>query len=469
MKAFRYLGGVVAAAALAVSGVGLGAAQAQSITFSSGIQVQNLSSTAANISIAFYPIKNGTPAATFDATVPANNSVTYATLPSAVQAGFDGSAVISSDQRIAAIANIVSPDINTFATTGLGGEAYSGVTEGSTSVSVPLLFRNASGFSTFVAVQNVGSTATNITITYQNGATQTESNVPPGSSVRFDQRTATGLRDGFVGAATITSTASDIAAVVSQVGPTTLLIYNGFSTATATAPVFPLVNANNSGFITGIAIQNAGTAATTVTVSYSPSAGTGGTTNGTACTETLTIQPKASANFAVDAFRTTVAGENCANGALFVGSGRVTANTGNQPLVAIVNQLNSSTNKGGAYSAFDTGVASDTVVYPLIQDRVANFFTGVGVYNAGTVDTTVECTYTGTAGTTPVSGVKQTSGTLKPGETFSVVQNGAIGNNFTGSGVCRATATGAKIVGIANQLRASGTKDTFFVYEGITN
>lgn len=469
MKAFRFLGGIVAAAALAVSGAGLGQAQAQAITFSSGIQVQNLSSTAANISIAFYALKTATPSATFDATVPANNSVTYASLPSAVQAGFDGSAVISSDQRIAAIANIVSPDLATFATTGLGGEAYSGVTEGSTTVRVPLLFRNSNGFSTFVAVQNVGSTATNITITYQNGATAAETNVPPGASVRFDQRTATGLPDGFIGAATITSTASDIAAVVTQVGPTTLLIYNGFSSATSRLPVFPLVNANNAGFITGIAIQNAGTAPTTVTVGYSPSVGANGQAQGAACTETLTINPGASANFAVDAFRTTVNGENCANGATFVGSGRVTTNSGDQPLVAIVNQLNSGTNKGGAYSAFDTGTASDTVVYPLMQDRVANFFTGVGIYNAGSADTVIECTFSGLAGTTPVSGVKQTSPSIKPGETYSVIQQGAIGNNFTGSAVCKATATGAKIVGIANQLRASGTKDTFFVYEGITN
>lgn len=475
MKAFRYIGGLMAAAALTVSGLGIGTAQAQTLaTFSTGIQVQNLSSTAANISIAFYPLNNGTAAATFDATVPANNSVTYATLPSAVQAGFDGSAVISSDQRIAAVANIVSPDLNTLVgsstAAGPGGATYAGVTAGATTVRAPLLFKNANNFSTFVAVQNVGSTATNVTLTYQNGLTQVANNVAPGASVRFDQKTFAELPNEFVGAGTVTSSASDIAAVVTQVGPTTILSYNGFATATATAPVFPLVNANNSGFITGIAIQNAGTTATDVTVSYSPSRNAAGASQGAACTETLTIAPGASANFAVNSFRTTVAGETCANGALFVGAGRVTANTGNQPLVAIVNQLNTTTNKGGAYAAFDAGVSSDTVVYPLMQDRVSGFFTGIGVYNAGTIDTNVECTYTGTAGTTPVTGVKQsTTAPLKPGETFSVIQQGAVGNGFTGSAVCKATATGAKIVGIANQLRATGLKDTFFVYEGITN
>lgn len=466
MKASRYIAGMVAVAAAAMVSMFPGAAKAQGnaiITFSSGIQVQNLSSTAASIDIAFYPLKVGTASVSVPATVPANGSITFAQLPSQVAAGFDGSAVISSDQRIAAIVNIVSPDINTFGSTGLGGEAYAGVTSGSPTVRLPLLFKNFAGFSTFYNVQNVGTTTTNISVAYQNGGTDSFDNLAPGASVRFNQNENTGISNGFVGAATITSSSSDIAAVVTQVGATTILIYNGFASSGSQAPVLPLINANNSGFITGVALQNAGTAATTVTVTYTPSLNSQGAAQGTTCTETLTVQPGASANFAVDAFAKSVAGETCVNGALFVGSGRVTANTGSQPLVAIVNQLNSATNKGGAYSGFDPSTATDTVVYPLIQDRVSGFFTGIALYNAGTVDTPVECTFTNSA-------VKQaTTAPLKPGESFSVVQLGFIANSYTGSGVCKATAAGAKIVGTANQVRVTGTKDTFFVYEGITN
>lgn len=466
MRISRFISGAVALAAAALVGLTPGAARAQApiIPFSSGIQVQNLSSTQATIDISFYALRgSSTPTVVVPATVPANGSLIYAQLPNQVTAGFDGSAVIASDQRIAATVNIVSPDINTFGSTGLGGGTYAGVTAGSPTVRLPLLFKAVSGFTTFFQVQNVGTTATNITVNYQGGATDSFSNLQPGASVRFNQADNTGLAAGFVGAATVTSSASDIAAVVTQVGPTTVLIYNGFSGAGSQTPVFPLVNANNSGFITGITIQNGGTASTDVTVSYTPSTNSAGVVEGTACTETKTIAAGASANFAVDAFRTTVAGENCANGALFVGSGRVTANTGSQPLVAIVNQLNNATNKGGSYAAFDPATATDTVVYPLIQDRVSGFFTGIAVYNAGTVPTTIQCTYTGT---TPVT---QTSGLIQPGGTFSVVQNGAIANTYSGAGTCRAQAAGARIVGTANQVRVTGTKDTFFVYEGITN
>ncbi|NWF79626.1 MAG: hypothetical protein HXY37_06185 [Chloroflexi bacterium] len=454
MKRFRFVAGAIAAAAAVALSLAPRGAQAQTIPFSSGIQVQNLSSTGANISIAFYPLRGTAASASVDATIPANGQVVYATLPSAVAAGFDGSAVISSDQRIAAIANIVSPDLSlTF-----GGEAYIGVTQGSSTVSLPLLFKGVSGFNTFFNVQNVGQTATNVTVTYTNGATESFNNLAPGASVRFDQATNTNLPAGFVGAATVTSSASDIAAVVTQVGPTTMLIYNGFSTSGSTAPVFPLVNANNAGFITGISIQNTGSAATDVTVSYTPAAG-----QGTACTETQTIPPGASRNFAVDAFRTSQDGETCANGALFVGSGRVTGNSANQNLVAIVNQLNQGTNKAGSYSGFDASAATDTVVFPLVQDRVAGFFTGLSIYNAGSVTTTIECSYTN------AGDVTQSRANVAPGETFAVVQNNAIANGYNGSGTCRATAAGARIVGIANQLRVSGTSDTFFVYEGVNN
>lgn len=462
MKVARFVAGALTAAALAVATMGPGAARAQSITFASGIQVQNLSSSQANISIAFYKLRDGTPAHQVEATVPANGQQVYATLPSAVQAGFDGSAVISSDQRIAATVNIVSPDLSL----SFGGETYVGMTEGSQSVSVPLLFKKVAGFNTFVAVQNIGSTATNIEITYQNGKKETFNNLAPGASTRFDQGAVadTILPAGFVGAATITSSASDIAAVVTQVGPTTMLIYNGFA-AGAENPVFPLINANNGGFITGVAIQNAGTTDTNVTVSYTPSINPStGRAEGTACTETLTIPAKGSKNFAVDAFAKSVTGENCANGALFVGSGRVTTNSANQPLVAIVNQLNSRTNKGGSYAAFDSASASNTVVYPLIQDlNTANgpFFTGIAVYNAGTVDTDVTCTFTGQT-------AQQKRTALKPGQTFSITQLGVFGGAYTGSGTCTAAATGAKIVGTANQVRVQGSQDTFFVYEGIT-
>lgn len=453
LKGFRKFAPAVAlAGALLAAALPGGTAKAQSVPFASGFQVQNLASVGATISMAFYAEGTATtPVATVNDTITANGQKTYATLPSQVAAGFKGSAVISSDQKIAAIVNLVSPSLSSLSL----GSSYVGVTSGSRTAALPLLFKNFFGFNTFFSVQNVGQASTTITITYSNGQTDTAT-IPPGGSARFDQNTSAKLTNGFNGSAVITSSASDIAAVVTQYDDSTSLTYNGFAAGT-TNPYFPLVNANNFGFITGIPIQNLGNAASDVTVTYTKS-------DGTSCTERQNIPAKGTKYFALNAFGGTPdAGtvENCPNTGAFVGSARVTANSGSVELVGIVNQLNAGTNKGGSYSSFNATSATSTVVYPLIQDRFFGYFTGISVVNVGTVATTITCTYSGTS-------VTQTSGQIAPGGSYTVVQNGAIASGYNGSGRCVANASGAKIVGIANQL-FQGSADTFFVYEGTSN
>jgi hypothetical protein len=460
MRISRYVAGLATLGVAALAALFPGnAAQAQSITFSSSFQVQNLSTTTANINIAFYQLEGTSAAASIDDTIAGSSQKTYATLPAGVPAGFNGSAVISSDQRVAAIVNVNSPDL----TLTFGGESYVGVTEGSQSVSLPLLFKGSFGFNSFVNVQNVGQTSTQVTITYSGGGLTSPLAKPavtiaPGAAFRFDQAAEAGLPAGFNGSAIVTSTASDIAAVVSQVGPTTILGYNGFAAGT-TNPTLPLVNTNNFGFVTGISLQNTGDTATNVTVSYTPSAA------GAACTETLNIPARGTGFFAINAFAAndpTPSDDTCANGATFVGSARVTTNSASMPLVGVVNQLNSATRKGGSYSSFDAASATSTVVYPLINDRNFGFFTGISLVNVSDVTTTIRCVYSGTP-------VVQEQANVAPGGTFTPVQVNQIANGYNGSGTCTATAAGARIVGVANQLRNTGSADTFYVYEGANN
>jgi len=450
MKVIRYAMMVaLIAVAFAMSGAA-SPARAQSRTFSTGFQIQNLSTSQANVTISFYPEGSGTPLAPVSTTVTASSSKTYATLPSAVTAGFSGAAVISADQKVAAIVNVVSPDLSL----SFGGAAYSGFTAGAHTASLPVVFKNYFNFNTFYNIQNVSSSAASVTVTYSNGTTEGPFTIQPGSARRYDQSTLAGLPNNFFGSATVTSN-QDIVATVIEVGPTTLLGYNAF-TGGSTNPVFPLVNTNNFGFQTGIGIQNTGASSTSVTVSYTPSAA------GAACTETQTIPAHSSAAFAINAFVSSIAGENCANGAAFVGSAKVTGNTASMPLVAIVNQLNSSSNKGGSYDGFDSSSATSKVVFPLIQDRFFGYFTGFSIMNVGSVATTIDCTFSGSA-------VHQTSASVAPGASYTAQQQNAIANAYNGSGTCTATAAGAKIVGIANQLKSAGTTDTFFVYEGTNN
>jgi hypothetical protein len=438
MKKSTLLAAPLIAAALAGT-IAARPAQAQfKFTYTAGVQVQNLEASDAQIQIVFYGASGAAESNPTADTIPASGSKTY--FPLSVAAGFNGSAVVSSDKRVAAVVNVLGNG-------GAAGASYVGFSEGATSINIPLLMKNNFGYDTFFRVQNAGANPANITVNYSDGTTASASNIAPGASATFNQ--ASEASHPTVFAAKVTSNEPIVATVIEE-DAKTMFAYNAF-TAGAKNLVLPLVNANNSGILTGIQIQNAGTAATNVTLSYSPAGA------GAACSETQSIAPGASATFALDAFAKSVAGEDCANGATFVGGARVSANTGDQPLVAIVNQVLPGT-FGEAYGGFDGDKATDTVVFPLVMDRNFGYYTGFNVQNVGTAAATVNCTFTGTS--------YSVSKTLQPGEAMNDLQNNKIANAYVGSGTCTGGA-GSKIVGVMNEVSSAAGVDSLLVYEGI--
>ena len=414
-------------------------ASAQTITYNAGFQVQNLdASNSATIQITFYN-QSGTVAATVDDTVAAGGSNTYFPL-SAVSEGFNGSVVISSDRDIRAITNVLGNGLDY-------GASYGGFTAGAGTVRVPLLMKANSGYNTWFNVQNAGSSATTVSVTYSDSVIASCANLEPGAACTLDQSTEAHAA-GWVGSATVTAS-EPIVVTVMEVGPTTLFAYGGFASG-STDVAMPLINANNSGYVTGVQIMNLGSSSTNVTVSYTPSLA------GTACSETKTVPAGESETFALYAFAMTVSGENCANGVKFIGSASITANSASQDLVAIINQLNGSANKGAAYEGFDPTSATNSVVMPLIMDRNSNYFTGFSVLNVGGAQTTVNCTFTGSTHTE--------SATLDPGDAMTPMQNGVIADGYVGSATCTA-GSGGEIVGIVNELNSVLTGDAFLVYD----
>lgn len=430
------------------------AVAAQPTTYNAGFQIQNLSDTnAAAVSIAYYNQDGTENIPPVNVTIDAGASQTF--FPIDAAAGFDGSVVISSDQPVAAIANVLA--------NGLAyGASYTSFSGGSANVNLPLIMKGNSGFDTWFNVQSTNATGdVSVNIAYAGTACTETATIAPGAAHTFTQSTNTCLPNGYVGAASVTATGGDIVATVMETGTTTLFAYNGF-TAGAPDPVIPLVNANNSGFITGIQIQNSGAASTDVTVNYTPSAGA----PGTACTETKTIAAGASATFALYAF--SLNGDpapgtnNCAHGATFIGSASI-SQTGSEDLVAIVNQLNLATAKASSYNGFDPASASGDVLMPLIMDRNSGFYTGINVINIGSAST-VTCTYTSNDGSVTQS---VTSPSLPTGGSFNHLQLNFLATGFVGSGVCTAGA-GGSIIAVVNEL-GSGTGDQLFSYEGFNN
>ena len=272
MKAFRLLL-IIALIAVAL-GAFQGAAKAAGLfSYTSGFQVQNLEAAAATVTITFYN-QDGTVANTATDTIPASGDKKYFPLTQ-VTDNFNGSVVISSDKQVAAVSNVLGNN-------GAAAASYVGSTSGNTTLLLPLLMKGNAGFNTWFNVQNTSSSAdATVTVTYSDGSPAGTGTIKPGASKTFYQSDET--HNAKVFSAVVTST-QPVAATVIEESTKVMFAYSGF-TAGSKNPVMPLINANNVGYQTGVQIQNAGSAATTVTISYTPASA------GTACTETQTIQP----------------------------------------------------------------------------------------------------------------------------------------------------------------------------------
>lgn len=419
-------------------------AQTKFPSYISGIQVANLSNSVATVVLTAYRESDGAQdGSPLQDTIPVNGSKTFFPIAN-VSVGFKGSFVISSNQNIAAISNILSSDYS-------AGASYVGRSAGSTTVLLPLLHKDNSDHTSWFSVQNTSpSTVANITIKYSSGLGDVTAQIPPNASKTFYQSQEAHPIKVF--AATITSDQPIVASAIQETSKV-MYAYTGFASG-VTEPVFPLINSNNRGTVTGVQIQNAGSAATTVTLSYTPSPGSG---NGAACSETQTIAPGASNTFALKAFNQSEQGENCADLARFVGSAKVTSNSASQPLVGIANQYLPGVN-GGAYSSFSAADAGESVTMPLIRDRHGPaYFTGFNLQNVGSSATTVNCTYSNSSVTE--------SATLQPGEALNALQGGRIAQGYVGSATCTG-GSGAQLVAVVNQLQV-GTTDSFYVYEAV--
>ncbi len=409
----------------------------QFAAYTSGIQVANLDTVQAAVVLIGYNADGTQSGSPLNDTIPINSSKTYFPI-SNVANGFSGSFVISSDKKVAAISNILSSDFK-------AGASYVGRSGGATKVLLPLLNKNNSGFTTWYSVQNAGAGDASVSVAYSDGTNVGPFVVKAGAARVFYQAAETHSVPVFAG--TVTSNQPVVAAVI-QENNQIMFAYTGFTGGT-TNPVFPLINSNNSGYVTGLQIQNGGDQATEVTVQYTPGIA------GTACTETQTIAKGGSNTFALRAFLQTVAGENCANGARFVGSARVSTNSTNQPLVAVGNQLG--VGNGEAYGAFDAAEAGPVVVMPLIMDRNGAFFTGFSVQNVG-VATAVECVFSNNA--------YKVNANLQPGQAVSDIQFNKLGAGYVGAATCSSNPP-STLVAIVNELSVTPGVDNFLVYEGI--
>jgi len=438
--------------ALISLGLGIKSVQAQGgvgITYTTGFQLQNLGLSTATVSIAYYN-QAGTVVQTVSDTIAPSGSRTY--FPIGPASPFNGSVVVSSDQQLVAIANQIAGG------SVVGGGAAGGFSSGATTVNLPLIMRNNSGINTWFNVQNAGSAAATVRVSYLPGsagsATSEVRTVQPGAATTFDQIGNAGLGATFVGSAVVTST-QPIVSTAMQVANGSfkaVFVYNGF-TAGSTSVALPLVMANNSGFFTGIQVQNAGTSATNVTITYSSNSVAG---MGTPVAEVASVPAGQSHTFLQAGGQWT---------GKYVGSAIVT-NSGAQPLVAIVNQVKTGvTSLGSAYEGFNPASATSKVSIPLVMANNSGYLTAIQVQNVGGSPCSVNVTYApNTVAGMGTPSVENHS--IATNQSFTYFQ---AGGQWTGRYVGSAVVSGAScsLLAIVNEVNlVTAANDQLDTYDG---
>jgi hypothetical protein len=349
----------------------------QNNNYNTWFSVQNAGSANADFYVTYYG--GGAPVATdvsnnvapgaarvFDQT-PGSTTKHCGTGGGLPAAPFVGSAIVTSTQPIV----VAVMQLNTVSFRTLLG--YNGFTSDSTTVALPLVMANNSGFFTGIQVQNADTVPVAVTITYGPDTVappfspNAESfTLNPGSSKTVLQ-SGTSPANGsvnnwtvsnagtYVGSAVITATGR-IVAIVNQLRTTSTPVataYEGFDPAQATTQASaPLIMANNSGYFTGIQVQNADTVPVAVTITYGPDTVAPPFSPNA---ESFTLNPGSSKTVlqsGTSPANGSVNNWSVSNAGTYVGSAVITA-TGK--IVAIVNQLRAGVLTGG--DTFATGQA----------------------------------------------------------------------------------------------------------------
>jgi hypothetical protein len=422
---------------------------AQAGTWVSGITVQNLSATDdANITITFYN-QDGSVAHTLSDTISAGGQKTWY-LPSHVPGlpdGFIGSAVVSSDQPVAAIVNTQVPTVGTGTEDNPNRVGTStGVLNPGPKVYLTQIMKDYYGWNSYFAVQNAGASATTVTVHYYDATgaevdTDTQT-IQAYASYIFRQPDNPDLPSGFVGSAVIEGGGQNIAVICNFYNVCTdhttaqFHSYNGF-TSGSTKLYVPRVVKDYYNYQSGLKVQNISeTASTRVKVTYyfggntyeqtSPSIGPG----------------QAWGPYLGDETQVPMLAGVSGSGSAIIES------LDGAPIVATVNEDNriDPPGRGVTYNAFLDGEQTNSVFFPQVTAEYYGYSSGIQIQNVGTASADLTVTYSGQAPFT-VTGIAPGASWSQFAPNAPGMTPGAGNDNYNGSVTVTST---QPIVGIAN-------------------
>jgi hypothetical protein len=235
--------------------------------FSTAFRVQNLGSSEATCT---YIVYNAAGTQAFNNPLPKISPGASALVYTPTTPGFPSgvfAATISCDQPVAAVVNYSDSD---------SGDTFVGVSSPATKLYVPGVYDNYYNYYTSLRVMNASPNNNNVTIKYYDGATEVTSER---DTLSLDGNGSRAVihegRSGFVNNkiySAVIEGSGQLAAVVQIYGrgpyDNQLYSYTAFSNGAPKAYV-PLVMSDYYDYDTATAVQNIGTATTTVRVTYS--------------------------------------------------------------------------------------------------------------------------------------------------------------------------------------------------------
>jgi hypothetical protein len=359
-----------------------------------------------------------------------------------------GSAVVYSSQPVAAFVNEFAPSNVGDATSYSGVQVASGV---GTTIYAPTIVNSAfGGYTTGIGLLNEGGSPTDVTITYRdgNGAVTKSQTVAALAAhayhALYSGDTTLALPSGFVGTATITSSAGQpLGAVVNEVGPGGQFSSYDAVPAGSTTLYAPVALRNAfGGYNTGMGIVNTTGIPGLVTVTYYDA-------SGAPTIKTFNI----AANGSLGVYQ----------GTDIPTDGSYTAKiTSTVAIAAIVNEVaasSTSAKQSTSYNTFSTGSA--TLHFPLVESAGSDgWSTGDGIMNTGTTTTTVTVNYVDSSTGAPVGTPQSIS--LAPNAFWGLYQpTGGLPTGTRATAVI-STSSGGQVAAICNESNTTA----FMSYDG---
>jgi hypothetical protein len=405
-----------------VSGAGAAPAGPPGSGWWTSITIQNVSGTSANVSVNAYGSDGSTPSiasiALADKAAITYNPNSFTGMAS----GFQGGAIVSSDQSVTAIANVTNrytAGLGDSGTPHAGAAQYQGTSAPATTLYFPMAKYNYYSKTSTFYIQNAGSNATTFTATFRFAGstyTYTSPSFTVGKTIVFTAADATGAPSGNtngLGSLVVTSNSSEpLAGVVlehatTEVHGTLLQAARSFTPADASTTIYAPMNKNNYfNRFSGFQIQNIGTGNVDITVTYTVSNNKGGCAAavGSTTTDSATnVAPYA----AFTSKSATAFPNNCMTSAKAV----ATLSSGSSGTVAIAGIVNeafttaylaanpSKYQEATMYAAFPESAATLKVSIPIFKEDSYDKAGTIIVQNISAFDAHVTLVFTSTKGT----------------------------------------------------------------------